>query len=337
MNNWLYKLERKYGKFAIPNLTAIMMGFYAFGFIISLISGSADTDITSYLTLNPYLVLHGQVWRLVTWLLVFPEESSSLLFVLITLLFYFSIGRTMEAVWGEFRYTVYILSGIIFTIIGAFILYGIAYIEFRDIFADGYFLLDGQQVDAHEIFTRFLTVTKGNRTITTPAVWFSGVTTLYISMSLFLAFATTFPEHRILLYFIIPIKVKWMGYLYAALIGFNIITSLLEGQYYDMVVIVMSLLNFLLFFFTTRDYRKISPMEAKRKRDYRNKVRYADVQSRQEAEHEGKQVFTRHKCAICGKTELDGVELQFRYCSKCDGNYEYCEEHLYTHEHVKRI
>ncbi len=338
MNNWLYKLERKYGKFAIHNLTTIMMGFYLAGFLIDIISESTGGRLVEYLTLNPYLILHGQVWRLFSWLLVFPGGSTQLIFVLITLLFYFSIGRTMEQVWGDFRYTLYILSGILFTIAGAFILYGIAYIEFKDVFADGSFILtNGQTLEAEEIFTRFLQFQKGGRTVYTPAVWFEDVTTFYISMSLFLAYATTFPEHRVLLYFVIPIKVKWMGYVYAGIIALSLISSAVSGEYYTIVIIVMSMLNFLLFFFSTRDFRKISPMEARRKRVYREKVRYANVQSRQEAEHEGKQVFTRHKCAICGKTELDGASLQFRYCSKCDGNYEYCEEHLYTHEHVKRI
>ena len=44
---------------------------------------------------------------------------------------------------------------------------------------------------------------------------------------------------------------------------------------------------------------------------------------------------TKHRCAICGRTEADSPDMQFRFCSKCEGNYEYCEEHLYTHKHVK--
>ena len=42
----------------------------------------------------------------------------------------------------------------------------------------------------------------------------------------------------------------------------------------------------------------------------------------------------RHKCAVCGRTELDAPDLEFRYCSKCAGDHEYCSEHLYTHTHV---
>ena len=39
---------------------------------------------------------------------------------------------------------------------------------------------------------------------------------------------------------------------------------------------------------------------------------------------------THHRCAICGRTEKDGEDLEFRFCSKCKGNYEYCQEHLFT-------
>ena len=41
----------------------------------------------------------------------------------------------------------------------------------------------------------------------------------------------------------------------------------------------------------------------------------------------------RHKCAICGRTENDDPNLSFRYCSKCTGNKEYCQDHLFTHTH----
>lgn len=43
----------------------------------------------------------------------------------------------------------------------------------------------------------------------------------------------------------------------------------------------------------------------------------------------------RHRCAICNRTEQDDESLEFRFCSKCEGNFEYCNEHLYTHIHVK--
>lgn len=42
-----------------------------------------------------------------------------------------------------------------------------------------------------------------------------------------------------------------------------------------------------------------------------------------------------HRCAICGRTELDDPNLEFRYCSKCEGNYEFCQDHLFLHIHAK--
>lgn len=70
--------------------------------------------------------------------------------------------------------------------------------------------------------------------------------------------------------------------------------------------------------------------------EYRKKMQQAQ-QAGHAASYQGRTVITRHKCAICGRTELDDENLEFRYCSKCEGNYEYCSDHLYTHEHVRRI
>ena len=49
-----------------------------------------------------------------------------------------------------------------------------------------------------------------------------------------------------------------------------------------------------------------------------------------------KAVKRGHKCAVCGRTDKDSPGMEFRYCSKCEGNYEYCMDHLYTHKHVKK-
>ena len=77
------------------------------------------------------------------------------------------------------------------------------------------------------------------------------------------------------------------------------------------VAIVLSLLNFIIFYFGTKKYKRYSPKEIKRKKNYKKQVREASG-------------ITRHKCAICGRTENDGEGLVFRFCSRCEGNYEYC-------------
>ena len=90
---------------------------------------------------------------------------------------------------------------------------------------------------------------------------------------------------------------------------------------------ILSLLNFGIFFLSTRDLHRYSPKEMHRTQVYRQAV------SQPRNPQNG---ITKHKCAICGRTELDDPSLEFRFCSKCEGNYEYCQEHLFTHQHVRR-
>ena len=116
---WLNKLEEKFGRYAIPNLPKIIVLLYAVGFVIANIS----PRLYSLLELNPYLILHGQVWRIVTFLLIGPE--TNLIFVIFVLLFYYSIGSSLEQVWGTFRFNMYYLIGVLGTIVGAFLTYAI--------------------------------------------------------------------------------------------------------------------------------------------------------------------------------------------------------------------
>ena len=87
------------------------------------------------------------------------------------------------------------------------------------------------------------------------------------------------------------------------------------------------LLNFVVFFLMTRNYRKISPSEIRRKQKFKSNVKAANAQ---------KIKIGHHRCAVCGRTEKDDPNLEFRYCSKCEGGLEYCMDHLYTHKHVTK-
>jgi hypothetical protein len=142
--------------------------------------------------------------------------------------------------------------------------------------------------------------------------------TYYVNLSLFLAYAAIFPNMQVYLYGILPIKVKWLALLDVALLAY----SFIRGGTGARISIIVSLLNFLLFYFSSRNFKKISPKEIHRKRVYKKKAASASP-------------TTRHKCAICGRTEEDDPNLEFRFCSKCNGNYEYCNDHLFTHTHVK--
>lgn len=284
--NWLNKLERRMGKFAISNLIVFLIGAYVIGFAIGLM----NPGLLGYLSLSPYHILHGQVWRLITWILM-PTESN-ILFLLIMALFYYQLGTVLERTWGTFRFNVYIFGGMLFTVLGAFILYFI------------YAAVYGWTA-------------MGNLSL----ILSYGFSTNYINMSIFLAFATMYPDMEVLLMFILPIKMKWMAYVYAIITVFNLIMADWAGR----VAIIMSLMNFLIFFFSTRNYHRVSPKEIHRKRVFKAQMREPRAGSG----------ITKHKCAICGRTELDDPSLEFRFCSKCEGNYEYCQDHLFTHTHRK--
>lgn len=294
--------ERKFGKYAIRNLSFVLVMCYAVGYLLQMFDRSGL--LISYLTLNPYAILHGQIWRLVTWILI-PPSSGGLFFTLLMLYFYCSIGTSLERVWGTYRYNVYLFQGMLFTIAGSFLLMGYCYLFQPEI----------PMVDMQGILHTL--------TIDTPDAYFraiSGVfSTYFINMSIFLAYAATFPDAQVLLMFIIPIRVKWLGIIYAVMLLFQFFGTRVYGKF----AIGASLLNFVVFFLTSRNMMHLNPKQIHRRQEFKREVRRSTG-------------ITKHKCAICGRTEVDSPQMQFRFCSKCDGNYEYCEEHLYTHTHIKR-
>ena len=294
--------ERKFGKYAIRNLSFVLVMCYAAGYLLELFDRGGL--LISYLTLNPYAILHGQIWRLVTWVLI-PPSSGGLFFTLLMLYFYCSIGMSLERTWGTYRYNVYLFQGMLFTIAGSFLLMGYCYLFHPQI----------QMMDMRGML-HVLTVDSPNEYFRAIAGLFS---TYYINMSIFLAYAATFPDAQVLLMFIIPIRVKWLGAIYAVMLLFQFLGTNVYGKF----AIGASLLNFVVFFLTSRNMMHLNPKQIHRRQEFKREVR----------RNTG---ITKHKCAICGRTEVDSPQMQFRFCSKCDGNYEYCEEHLYTHTHIKR-
>ena len=280
------KLERKFGRFGIPNLTIYMIVCYVIGYALMIV----NPGILNWLSLEPAYILRGQVWRLVTWVLYPPSTSGVLWFAIAVLFFYYPIGTSLERTIGNFKYTLYILSGVIFTILGAFILY---------------FLLGGN-VLVGNVFS-----------------------TYYISLSTFLAYAMCYPDMQVLLMFIIPVKMKWMAIFYVVIVVYEMIQYIMAGAWYLVIPIVASLLNFIIFYFGTKDFSRYNPKEVHRRNEFR---RAMEPQGRMKS---GSGSVTKHKCAICGRTELDDPNLEFRFCSRCNGNYEYCQDHLFTHTHVK--
>lgn len=280
---FLNKLERKFGRNAIHGLMKYIVIINVLGAFLGILSPGF---YEAYLSLDFGQILHGQIWRLITFVL-YPDLSSSsgfvnpvsILFFAIKVYFYYWIGNSLEQAWGAFRFNLYYLSGLLLNIVASIILY-----------------LAGKSFP---------------------------IGLEAINQAMFLAFAVLYPNVQILLSFIIPIKVKWLGIFYAVITGYNVITYLSMKQYAYALATVMGIANFLIFFFVTRNAKKGSPKQQVRRAKFKKEVRMNSG-------------VTRHKCAVCGRTELDDENLEFRFCSRCDGNYEYCMEHLFTHEHVKK-
>ncbi|MDR1766171.1 MAG: hypothetical protein LBR77_08820, partial [Lachnospiraceae bacterium] len=275
------RLEKKYRKYAIQNLMLYVVIMYGIGFLLDLF---APAFYYQYLSMNVQLILRGQVWRLVTFLVTAPTGgglfgvASFVFYNLIALYFYYRMGQMLEYVWGAFKVNVYFLMGVLGHIAAAFV----GYFVFRQIWP---------------------------------------VTPTFLNFSLFLAYAYTFPDTAFMLFFLIPIKAKVLAIVELAVYAYLFVI----GGVTMRVMIVMSLANTFFFLFLIRGNR-LNPSHIRRRVKFRQSARQGVKIRTMNAAH--------HKCAICGRTEKDGEGLEFRYCSKCAGAYEYCAQHLYTHAHV---
>ncbi len=316
MQNLFEKLERKFSRRALPHLTRILIILLGVSYLLAIIAPQS----AAFLSLDPYYILRGQVWRLVTWVLIAPQSFS--FFTLIMLYFYFMIGSVLERTWGDFRYNLYVIGGMLISVLAAFLTYFII------------LLITGK-----------------------PALFGNAFSTYYICLSILLAFSATYPDMTVLLMFVIPLKIKWLGIINGLIIAYDAFTFIRQfiatGQtayLVHAVAIVSSFINFLVFFLSSRNMRRFTPKEVKRRNDFRRAVQQgpyagpsqrADTGERRTPSGAGKpyidadfrEVRPRHRCVICGRTDVTNPELTFRFCSKCTGGKEYCQDHLFTHEH----
>lgn len=150
----------------------------------------------------------------------------------------------------------------------------------------------------------------------------------YLNETLFLAFATLYPNMQVFIFFFIPIKVKWIGIFTAAVL----LLQFINGPWVIRGFIIVSMLNYILFF-GPELVRLIRG--TRRRQAYERKVQ--QHRSPYKSPSKGKIIndIPFHRCYVCGITEKDDPNMQFRYCSSCNGNYEYCMDHLHNHEHVQ--
>ena len=280
--NLMNKLERKWGRYAIYDLHKYFVFAYMIGFALKYL----PVDLEAFLCFNMDAILHGQIWRIFTWICCGASDG---IFTILFMLCLIPMGRTLERFLGTFRMNVYLIGGVLLNIIGGALVYLVS------------FLVLGQGISI-------------------------GLTMYYILLSTFMALAICMPDATVNLYFILPIKMKWMLVVYVLELLYELFIYYTYGGIIIMAMlgscIIFALLNLVLFFYFAQI--RLTRKQRKRQREFRAQMNSAPRPG---------SGITRHKCAICGKTELDDPNMTFRYCSKCTGNKEYCQEHLFTHTH----
>jgi hypothetical protein len=255
MERLLARLERKLGRFAIPNLTYVIVAGMAAVYVLSMLK----PEFQPALQLDLDEIRRGQVWRLFTYLFLPPRVSMCGLpepiVMMFALYFIWLMGTNLENEWGSFKYNVFWLVGMIGTTVAALITGG-------------------------------------------------GATNQYLGATLFLAFATLFPDYQILFMFIIPVKVKWL----ALLSAIGLIASFLMGTWMARAAILAATGNYVLFFSGHwGNFFKARRVEV------RQRARRASM-----AEPERPKTAGR-TCAICGAREEDGADIRVCSCEKCGG------------------
>ncbi len=287
-------LRRRFNRFCfqhrdkgIPNLMMYISLGCALVYLMTQITQNAL--LYSLLVFDRNAILHGQVWRLITYPLTF--YNSNLLLMAVALFCYYSLGRAMEHIWGTLRFNLFYLCGIVLM--------------------DVWCMIFGGRADV-----------------------------TYLNLSLFLSYATMFPDSQFLLFFIIPVKAWIFALVDLLLVAYSLVADPFPYNFFS----VISLANYFLFF--GRDVLNVIPMSwrANARRLFRKKaapkqerpkvVPFPHAGSYEATTAKPKAPYT-HRCTICGRTDVSDPDLEFRYCSRCSGYHCYCEDHINNHSHIE--
>lgn len=164
-----------------------------------------------------------------------------------------------------------------------------------------------------------------------------GASMYYVNMSMFFAFATLYPDLQFLLFFIIPVKAKWLAWIDAAYFAIAVVRYLVAGYFLMALIPVVAVLNYLLFF--ASDIGNMFS-NAKRRAQWKAQTRRGPtyggpkVANFHDAKTKTKETYL-HRCAVCGRTDVSDPQMEFRYCSRCNGYYCYCADHINSHVHIQ--
>ena len=272
----------------IPNL----MLYIAAGTAVVYLMGQMAGNFTLYslLCFHRESILHGQIWRLFTYPLVYGTGNSNVLLIAISLFCYWSLGRAMENSWGTLKFNLFYLTGMVLM--------------------DVWCLIFGGQADV-----------------------------TYLNLSMFLGYATMYPDAHFLFFFIIPVKAWIFALINLAMVALDFVSAPFPYNFFS----IISLANYFLFFGSDvlnvlpQSWRINARRAAKRAKNTSqpgHKTIPFNAGSYQASTATPKAPYT-HRCTVCGRTDISNPELEFRYCSRCSGYYCYCEEHISSHTHIQ--
>lgn len=260
----------KHPNFGIPNL----MRYLTIANVVFWILGTANSVLLSYLRFDAGLIMQGQIWRLITFM-VYPPSMGLLAFLVFY--FYYWMGTALEQVWGTAQFNIYLLIGWALTVIYGFLVYFIGGLRIS--------------IDAQ-----------------------------YLYLSMFFSYAALFPDQTVLLFFFIPIKMKYMAIIDAVYFLAAVITNPFPVN----LLPVVAVLNFFIFFSGTL-LQRIPKKASQSTINFRK--------ASQKIRREEREKLYHHKCAVCGRTDTDYPGLEFRYCSRCVGYHCFCSDHINNHIH----
>lgn len=279
-------------------------------YVLNLINGGGA--LTSFLLFDKQKILQGQVWRLFTWILTDVLSSNPLLNVLF-LYFFYNLGRAVEMTIGTFKFNLFYAAGMVL----------------MDVFALVFCPVQDMMIGKYLVTAEYFSIV------------LYGNMAYYLHLSLVLAFATTHPDSHFYIFYIIPIRAWVMALIYLVLTGIGVFNmcypvNLMPHALFPFV----GLLNYFLFFgdqmhnllplsWRVKLKRKTQPKSQTPKTGTipfpgGNTPRRAPTQ----------QNYT-HRCTVCGRTDVSNPELEFRYCSKCNGYHCYCQDHISEHTHIE--
>lgn len=280
----------KHPGFGIPNLMKILVivqiVVYAASFLSELSFGNS---LSYYLYFIPAAIFQGQLWRLVTWLVI-PNASNPFM-LLLSCYFYYWIASMLERQWGSTRFTLFYLIGAVLSVV----------------FGLGLSLLQPQLAGVGMNLS------------------------YYLNLSIFLILATMFSETQVMLFFFLPIKMKWMALIDVVLIIADAVDWIRMGAWTLALVPLASIINYFVF---TWPFWRMKLGVAKHRADP-TVINFKKAQQHAQKTQQAQQAQGyRHKCSVCGVTDAIEPDMEFRYCSKCDGYHCYCINHINNHIHI---